>query len=172
MGVNVWKSACSGCNETLRACTACRVIGRGATRSLLTFCTLTPELRAALAQHKRQIIVALSATTRGDTGEFIDWNQLPDPATATEALGQKDMDDIKAGHAVPVWLGIVQEWAWWVRGEVERQKLLSEGCKLPIYTLGELAVIVNMSDQAVKNMHALKRDMGAVIRPAGQDGKP
>ncbi len=133
--------------------------------------TLTPELRAALAQHKTQIIDALSATTHGDTGKFIDWNQLPDPATATEALGQKDMDDIKAGHAVPVWLGIVQEWAWWVRGEVERQKLLSEGCKLPIYTLGELAVIVNMSDQAVKNMHALKRDMGAVIRPAGQDGK-
>ncbi len=93
------------------------------------------------------------------------------PGTESIQFNQEAMDAIKAGYPVHVWLGIVNEWGWWVRGEAEREKLLAEGCKLPIYTLGELAVIVNMSDQAVKNMHALKRDMGAVIRPAGQDGK-
>ncbi len=93
------------------------------------------------------------------------------PGTESIQFNQEAMDAIKAGYPVRVWLGVVNEWAWWVRGEAEREKLLAEGEKEPIYTLGELAVIVNMSDQAVKNMHALKRDMGAVIRPAGQDGK-
>ena len=134
--------------------------------------TLTPELRAALVQHKQEIIDALDVAIRPDTEEYADWNSVPDPSTATEPFGQKDMNDIKAGRAVCIWLGIVQEWAWWVRGEKERRKLLAQGCKLPISSLGELAVIVNMSDQDVKNMHALTRDMGAVIRPAGQDGKP
>ena len=70
-----------------------------------------------------------------------------------------------------VWLGIVNERAWWVCGEAEREKLLAEGEKEPIYTLGELAVIVNMSDQDVKNMHACKREFNAVIGPASRNGK-
>ena len=81
------------------------------------------------------------------------------------------MDAIKAGYPVRVWLGIVSEWAWWVCGEAEREKLLAEGEKEPIYTLGELAVIVNMSDQDVKNMHACKREFNAVIGPASRNGK-
>jgi len=81
------------------------------------------------------------------------------------------MDAIKAGYAVHVWLGIVNEWAWWVRGEAEREKLLAEGAKEPIYTLGELAVIVSMSDQEVKNMHAYKREFNAVIGPVSRNGK-
>ena len=52
-----------------------------------------------------------------------------------------------------------------------REKLLAEGEKEPIYTLGELAVIVNMNDQDVKNMHAYKREFTAVIGPASRNGK-
>ncbi len=87
------------------------------------------------------------------------------PGVDSIPFNQAAMDAIKAGYPVRVWLGVVNESAWWVRGEAEREKLLAEGEKEPIYTLGELAVIVNMSDQDVKNIHALKRDMGAVIRP-------
>ncbi len=93
------------------------------------------------------------------------------PGTESIQFNQEAMDAIKAGYPVRVWLGVVSEWAWWVRGEAEREKLLAEGCKLPIYTLGELAVIVNMSDQAVKNMHAYKREFNAVIGPASRNGK-
>ncbi len=87
------------------------------------------------------------------------------PGVDSIPFNQAAMDAIKAGYAVRVWLGVVNESAWWVHGEAGREKLLAEGKKEPIYTLGELAVIVNMGDQDVKNMHALKRDMGAVIRP-------
>ncbi len=93
------------------------------------------------------------------------------PGVDSIPFNQAAMDAIKAGYAVRVWLGVVNEWAWWVRGEVEREKLLAEGCKLPIYTLGELAVIVNMSDQDVKNMHTYKREFNDVIGPASRNGK-
>ncbi len=93
------------------------------------------------------------------------------PGVDSTPFNQAAMDAIKAGYPVHVWLGIVNEWAWWVRGEAEREKLLAEGEKEPIYTLGELAVIVNMSDQDVKNMHAYKREFNAVIGPASRNGK-
>ena len=88
------------------------------------------------------------------------------PGAKSIPFNQEAMGAIKAGYPVRVWLGTVNGWAWWVRGEAEREKLLAEGAKEPIYTLGELAVIVNMGDQDVKNLHALKCRMGAVIRHA------
>ena len=42
----------------------------------------------------------------------------------------------------------------------------SKGEVEPIYTLGELAVVVNMGSQDIKNLHALKCCMAAVIRHA------
>jgi hypothetical protein len=80
-------------------------------------------------------------------------------------FNQPAMEAIKARYPVRVWLGVVNEWAWWVRGEAEREKLLAEGENEPIYTLGELAVVLSMDEQDLKNVHALKRHMGAVISP-------
>ncbi len=93
------------------------------------------------------------------------------PGVDSIPFNQAAMDAIKAGYPVRVWLGVVSEWAWWVRGEAEREKLLAEGAKEPIYTLDELAVVVNMSDQDVKNVHAYKREFNAAIGPVSRNGK-
>ncbi len=117
---------------------------------------LTPELREAIRAQKTAILDALCDH---------DWNRFPDPAKATEPFDQRHMDAIKAGHKVKVWSGVFGEWLWWVRGEPERMQLLGQGCKQPIYTLGELAVVPDMDTQELRNAHVLKRDTGAKIHP-------
>lgn len=97
---------------------------------------------------------------------------MPDPATAAEPFDQEAMDAIKAGHAVPVWSEVLQGWLWWVRDEPARKLLIAQGCKVPIYTLGELVLVAGMDADALQDIHAIKREFGAVIfhaKPTPQD---
>ena len=73
------------------------------------------------------------------------------------------MDAIKAGHPVQVWCGVFDEWVYWVRGEEERKKLLSQGCTLPIYTLGELTLVVKMDESSLKRIHQIKKTFDGTI---------
>ena len=87
-----------------------------------------------------------------------------DPASATEPFNQHAMDAIKAGQAVSVWSDFLGEWLYWVRGEKERQRLRAEGCRVQIYTLGELAVVVRMSREDLKKIHQLKATFNGIIK--------
>lgn len=122
-----------------------------------------PRLNNDLAEPSRSSRV--SRTKKGDAEH--DGITLIDVShnTATEPFNQTHMDAIKAGNAVSVWSGVLGEWLWWVRGETERDQLLARGYKQPIYTLGELALVVGMDRQELRNVHALKRDLGAEIKP-------
>jgi hypothetical protein len=73
------------------------------------------------------------------------WNACSDSETATDALNQEHMDVIKAGHPALVWCGVFDDWVYWVLDEEIKRRLRDEGCTLPIYTLGELALVAAMS---------------------------
>ena len=91
----------------------------------------------------------------------------PDP-DKSEPFNQAAMDRIKAGEPVRVWSGVLGEWLYWLRGEPERKALIDRGVELGrIYTLGELAVIINQrwTPQDVRNLHTMKREFGATIEP-------
>ena len=93
------------------------------------------------------------------------WNDLPDSSTAMEPFNHDAMAAIKAGQFVPVWSGVLGEWLYWVRGEKERKQLLTQGCKAPIYTLGELSVVAGFDVKALRRLHEFKREFDAVIHP-------
>lgn len=90
-------------------------------------------------------------------------NIHPLHSEATEPFNQAAMDKVKAGYPVKVWSGILQEWLIWVRGETERNKLIKKGSTLPIYTLGELAVVAKMSGEDLRNIHQMKKTFTATI---------
>lgn len=89
----------------------------------------------------------------------------PDPSTATEPFNREAMDAIQHGEALPVWSELLSEWLYWVRGEKKRNALRAQGCELPIYTLGELAVVVQHDPEDVKTLHAVKRTFNGMIQP-------
>ena len=72
-------------------------------------------------------------------------HELTVQGNQSQPFNQEAMDTIKAGKAVKVWSGVLQEWLYWVRGEGERNELLGKGCELPIYTLGELVAVSTSS---------------------------
>ncbi len=78
-------------------------------------------------------------------------------------VDQDTMTAIEAGQPVRVWSGVLGEWLWWVRGEVEREKLIAEGCTEPIYSLKELGIVNGWEPDDLKLAHALKKDLGATI---------
>lgn len=88
------------------------------------------------------------------------WNDLPDPSKATQLVNNEVLTAIRQGQPVPVHLGLVNSWVFWARDEQARGKLRSEGCKVPIYTLGELIdlnkIIDKLSDNDLKNIHETK----------------
>jgi hypothetical protein len=84
---------------------------------------------------------------------------------ATMPFNQEAMDAIQRGQAVPVWSELLGEWLYWVKGETERKQLLAEGCKVPIYTLGELAVVIQHDPEDIKKLHAMKRTVNGTIQP-------
>ena len=96
-------------------------------------------------------------------GPEANWNTMCDPATATEPFNQEAMNVIKCGQAVPVWSDLLGGWLYWVRDEQARRKLLSDGCQVPIYTLGELAVVANMSQDDIRKLHRLKTAFNGTI---------
>ncbi len=83
--------------------------------------------------------------------------------TTMGPVDQDTMTAIEAGQPVRVWSGVLGEWLWWVRGEVEREKLIAEGCTEPIYSLKELGVVKGWEPDDLKLAHALKKDLGATI---------
>ena len=97
-------------------------------------------------------------------GEPVDWNTLPDPSTATRPFNQEDMDIIKSGGIIMVWSDLLNEWLLWVKGERERKALKAQGCHLPVYTLGELALCAKMTTKEVETMHKLKREFSSTIK--------
>jgi len=88
---------------------------------------------------------------------------LPDPFKATIPFNQEAMDAIKRGQVVPVWSELLGEWLYWVKGEPERRKLLAKGRTVPIYTLGELALVVDWPAEDIKAAHAFKKPFNGVI---------
>ena len=127
--------------------------------------------------------VLLSSGNTGDTGDspcFIRENACSHPlisngntgnthcneagtVEAAKPFNQAAMDKIKTGYPVKVWSGVLQEWLIWVRGETERNKLIKQGCTLPIYTLGELAVVAKRSSEDLRNIHQMKKIFNATI---------
>lgn len=97
----------------------------------------------------------------------IDWDERPDPATATEPFNQHHMDAIKAGHQVPVWCGTLNEWTYWVRDEHTKEKLRNKGCTLPIYTLGELCVVERMPKEDIRRIHEIKQAFDGTLTQGG-----
>ncbi len=124
---------------------------------------VSPDIKAKLTAHKPELLVALAKYN--DHGSLAEREQAADSRTATIPFGQLHMDAIKRGNAVHVWSARLGVWLWWVKGEPERRRLLDRGCKQPIYTLGELVVVAGMDYQDLPTIHALKRDMGATIKP-------
>jgi hypothetical protein len=101
------------------------------------------------------------------------WNTLPDGPPSGGDVGpfnQKAMDIIRGGGRVPVWSDVLGEWLWWVRDEDARQRLLSEGCEIVIYTLGELELVAGWDAAALKDVHAIKKRFGTTIEPTPGTG--
>ncbi len=124
---------------------------------------LTDTQRDWLRQQKQSLLAYLTSGS-SDT-ESLDWNRTPEPSAADVLFNQPHIDAIKAGQPVQVWSSVLGEWLWWVRDEDGRQALLQQGCELPIYTLGELAVVAGWGTEALREVHAFKREMGATIEP-------
>src|SRR3989344_2181208 len=95
-----------------------------------------------------------------------------DPATATRPFNEQDMEAIKSGGVVMVWSDLLKEWLLWVKGERERKALKAQGCRLPVYTLGELALVVSWPVEDIRKAHRMKRDFNATIRPLADERRP
>ena len=117
---------------------------------------LTSEFSTVLKTHKADLLAALSKN--------VDWNDHPD-TPPTDPVTRETIQDIKGGKAVPVWSAVLEEWLWFVRDETAKAKLVAEGCKVPIYTLGELAIVVDskLGPEGLKDVHAVKKKFGAAI---------
>lgn len=124
---------------------------------------LDPELRDLLKEHKQEVLSILVSSKNPSFSP--DWNQTPDPSATRVPFNQKNLDDIKAGRPAQVWSAVLEDWLWWVRDEDVRQALLQQGCEVAIYTLGELAVVAGWEAEALRDVHAFKREMGATIEP-------
>jgi hypothetical protein len=98
-----------------------------------------------------------------------DWNEQPNPATATEPINQTHIDAIKAEHPVLVWCGVFNEWVYWVRDEEIKHRLQTKGCTLPIYTLGELTSIATMPPKELARIHSYKKAFGATVANVNRD---
>lgn len=106
-----------------------------------------------------------SGNSESSKGEPVDWNTPPDPATATRPFNHEDMEAIKAGGIVMVWSDLLNEWLLWVKGEKERKALKAQDCRTPIYTLGELALVVSWPVEDIRRAHRFKKELGAIIYP-------
>ncbi len=121
---------------------------------------ITSEFRGALKTHKAELLEVLAQKP--------DWNDHPD-TPPTEPFTREAIQDIKGGKAVPVWSAVLGEWLWFVRDETAKAKLIAEGCQVPIYTLGELALVADMRMNAsfgpddLKKVHAIKKQFGAAV---------
>jgi len=118
---------------------------------------LTSEFSTVLKAHKADLMATLS--------KDVDWNDHPD-TPPSDPFTREAIQDIKAGKAVPVWSNVLEEWLWFVRDETAKGKLVAEGCEVPIYTLGELAVVVdrNLGPDGLKDIHAIKKKIGGDIQ--------
>ena len=90
-----------------------------------------------------------------------------------QPFDQRHLDAIKAGYAVHVWSGVLNDWLWWVHDETVKTKLaekkgIDRGL---IYTLGELALVIDAAPNDLRNMHAIKKRFGGGIHPAGEGGR-
>jgi hypothetical protein len=124
---------------------------------------ITAELLANLKTHKADLMAILSS--QKDAIRPIDWNNHPD-APPTDPFTSEAIQNIKAGKAVPVWSSVLEEWLWFVRDEKAKVRLVAEGCQVPIYTLGELAVVVNskLGPDGLTDVHAIKKKFGGDIQ--------
>jgi len=94
----------------------------------------------------------------------IDWDERPDPATATEPFNQHHMDAIKGGQSITVWSETLSEFLVWVRDEQIKRQLQTQGCELTIYTLGELAVVCSMPIKDTKPIHEIKKAFDGTVQ--------
>ena len=111
---------------------------------------LPGALMEQLRKHKAELLALLA-----------DWNNLP--TAPTEPFNQQALDAIKAGNAAPVWSGVLNEWIWFVRDNAARERLIAEGCKLAVYSLGELALVASTDKQSLRKINAFKRRFGATV---------
>ena len=96
--------------------------------------------------------------------EKVDWNEQPNPATATEPFNQHHMDAIKGGQSITVWSETLSEFLVWVRDEQIKRQLQTQGCELTIYTLGELAVVCSMPIKDTKPIHEIKKTFDGIVQ--------
>lgn len=118
---------------------------------------LTPELCETLKAHKPALMAALAGAPSA-------WNAVP-AQPGSEPFNAPALEAIKSGSAVRVWSGVLEDWIWFVRDNTAREKLLAEGCVRPVYSLGELAIVVDFDEQGLRDIHAAKRRFGAVVHP-------
>ena len=119
---------------------------------------ITDDLTELVRTHKPELLEVLAQQP------LPDWNDHPD-TPPSDSFTRETIQGIKAGMAVPVWSAVLGEWLWFVRDEKAKAKLVAEGCQVPIYTLGELAVVVDkkLGPDGLKDVHAIKKKFGATI---------
>jgi hypothetical protein len=117
---------------------------------------LTSEFSTVLKTHKADLLAVLS--------KGVDWNDHPD-TPPTDPFTREAIQDIKAGKAVPVWSSVLEEWLWFVRDSDAQKKLIAQGCQSSIFTLGELAIVVDgkLGSDGLKHVHAIKKKFAAAI---------
>ncbi|CAL1241926.1 protein of unknown function [Candidatus Methylocalor cossyra] len=93
----------------------------------------------------------------------------PEPA-AYAPFDSAAMAAIRAGKAVKVWCGLLDEAVWWVRDDAAAKKLKRKPWYdgAPVYTLGELLMLTKANDGHIRAVHKIKREFdGTVIATEG-----
>lgn len=116
---------------------------------------LSEQDHALIRAHKAALLRALGQSPK----------PLPPRPEDLQPFDQTHLAAIHAGQAVEVWSGILQDWLHWVRDEAIKARLIEQGIdKGAIYTLGELAVVIGIPPEDLKNLHALKRRFGGTLQ--------
>ena len=116
---------------------------------------ITPELKEDLKSHKPELLQLLNQQASNKS--------VTEAGGALETFNQEAMDIIKSGQSLRRWSGDLKEWLYWVRGTVERDELLAEGCEHIIYTLDESEYVKGSNPEDFRNIHKLKQEFNATI---------
>ena len=89
---------------------------------------------------------------------------------STTPFSQQDLDAIKAGHAVKVWSGVLNEWLYWVRDEERKAKAQARLGIDPwrVWTLDELTAVQGMTPEDLKNIQAIRKAFNGTLQPGEQ----
>lgn len=116
---------------------------------------LSDQDRTLIHAHKAALLKALGQSPK----------PLPPRPEDLHPFDQVHLAAIHAGQAVDVWSGILETWLYWVKDEDAKARLVERGiAKGAIYTLGELAVVIGIPPEDLKNLHAIKRRFGGTLQ--------